>query len=193
MLYLLSSCLWPQAAVAEAIVSLFMTCRTKFGSTYRIGQAIVVFFLTFCPLSWRYWSWVWNSAFPGLYYSNIKTIWKKYIMIFFLCHISRPWLTVVYVYTYIFTSNSKTLRTWRFRKASKCRRTSGTSALFLFSNKPKKHGNGVKESTSNCRGSGAHNAWLPDGSAVMHQWDYSASEPSAAAYTKVNWRFGAWG
>lgn len=57
---------------------------------------------------------------------------------FFLCHISRPWLTVVYVYTYIFTSNSKTLRTWRFRKASKCRRTSGTSALFLFSNKPKK-------------------------------------------------------
>lgn len=97
------------------------------------------FFLTFCPISWRYWSWVWNSAFPGLYYSNIKTIWKKYIMIFFLCHISRPWLTVVYVYTYIFTSNSKTLRTWRFRKASKCRRTSGTSALFLFSNKPKKN------------------------------------------------------
>lgn len=193
MLYLLSSCLWPQAAVAEAIVSLFMTCRTKFGSTYRIGQAIVVFFLTFCPLSWRYCFWVWNSAFPGLYYSNIKTIWKKYIMIFFYAISPGPgwqWST------YILTSSLQTVRHWE--RGDSERHPSVEERLepllcFCFQTNQKKHGNGVKESTSDCRGSGAHNAWLPDGSAVMHQWDYSASEPSAAAYTKVNWRFGAWG
>lgn len=86
-----------------------MTCHAKFGPTYRIGQAIVVFFLTFCPLSWRYWSWVWNSAFPGLYYSNIKTIWKKYIMIFFYAISPGPgwqWST------YILTFSLQTVRHW---------------------------------------------------------------------------------
>lgn len=67
------------------------------------------FFLTFCPLSWCYWSWVWNSAFPGLYYSNIKTIWKKYIMIFFYAISPGPgwqWST------YILTSSLQTVRHW---------------------------------------------------------------------------------